>query len=236
MLHDDAQKGVARDPTALARFHDELDQNEHDLKVFRDEADELHRQINFGRAQVGVGDARYQNDAHTRLQFRDLLDREVQLAAAGQAGVKAQSYGQRIQPLLMQARTEEDKLLPAFAALEAQVAVRTKELRAKIDVERANIATYTGQLDTLDNGQNGAHELVGAVAARNFGLVRDKLRGIVLRADVGITEQAWEVREEELTRVHNLLTERAREEQLLNEELREVLDDSNNAGGTRGAK
>jgi hypothetical protein len=61
-------------------------------------------------------------------------------------------------------------------------------------------------------------------------VVRDKLRNIVLRADVGITEQAWEVREEELDRVRNLQTERAREEQLLDEELREVLDDANDTG------
>ena len=58
-------------------------------------------------------------------------------------------------------------------------------------------------------------------------MVRDKIRNIVLRADVGITEQAWEVREEELDRVRSLQTERAREEQLLDEELREVLDDAN---------
>jgi hypothetical protein len=63
------------------------------------------------------------------------------------------------------------------------------------------------------------------VAQRNFGVVRDKLRGIVLRADVGITEQAWEVREEELSRVRSLQSERSRQEQLLDEELKEVRDD-----------
>ena len=135
----------------------------------------------------------------------------------------------------MQARQEEDRLTVAFTALEAQVAARTTDLRAKIDVERANLVSYAAQLETLDNGTQGAHDLVGHVAQRNFGMVRDKLRGIVLRADVGITEQAWEVREEELSRVHNLQTERAREEQLLDEELREVLDDSNN-GTSSGAK
>ncbi len=72
------------------------------------------------------------------------------------------------------------------------------------------------QLGALDSE---ARDLVGQVAERNFSLVRDKIRGIVLRADVGITEQAWEVREEELERVRNLQTERAREEQLLDEEL-----------------
>ncbi len=235
MLKDDAQKGVARDPNSVTRFQAELDSNEHDLKLYRQEADELRRQINFGRAQVGVGDARFQADAVNRTSFARLVEDEVQEVVGGQGGPKAQLYGQRVQPLLMQAKQEEDRLTVAFAALEAQVNARTIELRAKIDIERANLVSYAAQLETLDNGTQGAHDLVGHVAQRNFGMVRDKLRGIVLRADVGITEQAWEVREEELARVHNLQTERAREEQLLDEELREVLDDSNNGTSNGGA-
>jgi hypothetical protein len=96
-------------------------------------------------------------------------------------------------------------------------------VQAKIEAERVKINGYNVTLGAYDSE---AHDLVGQVAKRNFMFVRDKLRGIVLRADVGITEQAWEVREEELERVHNLQTERAREEQLLDEELREVLDDA----------
>jgi hypothetical protein len=134
----------------------------------------------------------------------------------------------------MQARSDEDKLIAAFSALDAQVETRVKDLQARIETERAALAGYTGQLDTLDKGQNGAHELVGFVAERNFGVVRDKLRAILLRADVGITAQAWEIREEEMSRVHSLQTERAREEQLLDEEQKEVLDDANNTSG--GAK
>ena len=61
---------------------------------------------------------------------------------------------------------------------------------------------------------------------KNFSLVRDRLKNIVLRADVGITEEAWEVREEQRTRVRSLQVERAREDRLLKEELNEVLDDS----------
>ncbi len=72
------------------------------------------------------------------------------------------------------------------------------------------------------------------MAQRNFTLVRDKLQNIVLRADVGITEQAWEVREEELDRVRNLQTERRAQEQLLDEELKEVLDDSGEQNSTTG--
>jgi tetratricopeptide (TPR) repeat protein len=234
VLKEDPQHGVTRDPTSLTRFTAELDQNEHDLKLYQAQLTEIRRQIEFGRAQIGLGDARYQTDAAARIQFRDLIEREAQLASAGQAGQGGQRFGQRITPLLAQARQEDDKLLAAFAALEVQVAARTKELQAKIDVERANIEKYAAQLDVLDNGAGGARDLVGHVAQRNFGMVRDKLRGIVLRADVGITEQAWEVREEELARVRNLQTERAREEQLLDEELREVLDDATDPGQGQG--
>ena len=227
MLRDDAQRGVTRDPQSLQRFTAELDANEHELKLYQNEMTELRRQIEVGRAQVGLGDARFQNDATARAQFRDLLDREVQLAQAGQAGGGGQQYAGRIVPVLTQARVEEDQLMGAFATLETQVAARTTELKAKIDAEGANIQKYTVQLQALDGE---ARDLVGHVAERNFGLVRDKLKGIVLRADVGITEQAWEVREEEMERVHNLQGERSREEQLLDEELHEVIDDAVDPG------
>ena len=61
---------------------------------------------------------------------------------------------------------------------------------------------------------------------RNFGLVRDRLKNLVLRADVGITQQSWEVREDQITRVRTLQRERNREEKVLREELNEVLDDA----------
>ncbi len=229
MLREDAQRGVARDPASVQRFQAELDANEHQLKLYQDLAGELRRQIEVGRAQVGLGDARYQNDALARQQFRDVLDREVQLVTAGQGGQGAVKYGVRISPLLTQARTQEDQLVAAFQQLEAQVAARTSELAAKIDAEAQNINHYKATLATYDGE---ARDLVGHVAERNFKMVGDRLRNIVLRADVGITEQAWEVREEELERVHNLQSERAREEQLLDEELREVLDDTLEPGQT----
>jgi hypothetical protein len=227
MLKEDAQRGLARDPASVKRFNDELDENERVLKQKQDEVVELRRQIEIGRAQVGLGDARYQNDAQARVTFRDALEREVQLAAQGQAGSDAQRYAAKVQRALEQSRAVEDRLVQQFAQLEQQVAGRLGEVQAKVEAERLKINGYNMQLGELDRE---AHTLVGEVAKRNFLVVRDKIRGIVLRADVGITEQAWEVREEELERVHNLQTERAREEQLLDEELREVLDDAGETG------
>ncbi len=229
MLREDAQRGVARDPVSVQRFQAEIDANDHDLKLAQDQATALREQIEIGRAQVGLGDARYQNDAVARAQFRDLLDREAQLASEGQGGGSAQTYAQHVQPILAQARATEDRLIAIFTKLESQVDLKVGDLRGKIDAEAAKIAGYKTTLASYDGE---ARDLVGHVAQRNFTIVRDKLLGIVLRADVGITEQAWEVREEELDRVRNLQSERAREEQILDEELREVLDDAGDSSSS----
>jgi tetratricopeptide (TPR) repeat protein len=222
MLSDGPSQGIARDPASIQRWQAELDANEHDLKRYHEQIVEVRRQIEMGRAQIGLGDSRYQNDAQAREQFRDLLDREVQLASSGGAGGGAQRFAGEAGAVLSEARQYEAQIFAAFEQLQAQVAQRSGQLETKVEAERLNIGKYQQQLDALDNE---ARDLVGHVAQRNFGLVRDKLRGIVLRADVGVTEQAWEVREEELDRVRSLQTERARQEQLLDEELKEVRDD-----------
>ncbi|MDP9035425.1 MAG: tetratricopeptide repeat protein, partial [Myxococcota bacterium] len=222
MLSEGPQQGVARDPASLQRFQAELDANERDLRRYSAEIAELRRSLDMGRAQIGVGDARYQNDAIARDQFRDLLDRELRLAAAGAAGTGAQRFAGEVTPVLAQARQYEDQLLVVLQQLESQVSARAGELQNRIAAERASIGKFSQQLEDLDGE---SRDLVGHVAERNFRLVSDRLRGVVLRADVGVTEQAWEVREEELGRVRSLQSERSRQEQLLDEELKEVRDD-----------
>ena len=227
MLKEDAQRGLARDQNSIARFNTELDENEKLLKEKQASLADLRRQIEIGRAQIGLGDARYQRDAEARVSFRDAIEHEVELASAGQGGGDAQKYATKVRNALEASRAVEDRLVQQFAELERQVQAKLGEVQAKVETERLKINGYNMQLGALDRE---AHALVGEVAKRNFLFVRDKIRGIVLRADVGITEQAWEVREEELERVHNLQTEKAREEQLLDEELREVLDDAGEQG------
>ena len=82
---------------------------------------------------------------------------------------------------------------------------------------------YASRLDTMDQH---ARILVGEVAKQNFIRAKERLKDVVMRADVGLVQQAWEVREEQKQRVFDLLRERAQEDRLINDELREVLDDS----------
>ena len=223
ILKDAPEAGVVRNPQQQQQFEESLDEQRRLLKYFRDQVGQLRRAVEAGKVQVGFGDKRFVEDATVRKQFRDVLAREVQLSAAGGGGATLAAYAARVQPLLTQADGVESQVEAALAKIEDTVVNQATKLRAQVQRETANIVDYSLKLDALDQE---ARLVVGEVAMRNFGLVRDRLKNIVLRADVGITEEAWELREEQYTRVRSLKIERARGEQRLQEELEEVLDDN----------
>jgi TolA-binding protein len=223
VLQDADQFGVVRDAASRQRFAAEVEANERDLAGYRKRIGEYQQAVEQGKAQIGFGDQRYVEDDQVRAKFAELFAREVSLVAAGQDRENAVGYARAIQPLLARIQEVESQLGPMRAELERKAGEQAQAMRNQIAQELGALESYAAKLDTLDQE---ARLLVGEVAMKNFGLVRDRLKSIVLRADVGVVQEAWEVREESRIRVRNLLRERAREDRSLNDELREVLDDA----------
>ena len=223
VMNEADKHGVTSDTQSRTRFQLEIEANERDLVTYRKKIEDFRTAIEVGKAQIGFGDQRYADDQDVRKRFRELLGREVAMLAAGQDSSEAAAYAKSIQPLLSRADNDDAALDVQRAKYEQLAIEQGNVLRDKIAQEIALVETYAQNLDGLDQQ---ARLLVGEIAMKNFGLVRDRLKSIVLRADVGIVQEAWEVREEQALRVRNLQRERAREEQTLNDELREVLDDA----------
>ncbi|HET9952922.1 MAG TPA: tetratricopeptide repeat protein [Polyangiaceae bacterium] len=223
VLREADQHGVTSDPASRERFQVEIEQNERDLVTYRRRIEEYKNAMDLGRAQIGFGDQRYSEDEDVRRRFRELLAREVALCASGQGGEDATAYARSIQPLLLRADVLESRLEGEVRSYDEQAGAQAATLLKKVESEVGLLETSSQNLDTLDQQ---ARLLVGEVAMRNFALVRDRLKNVVLRADVGIVQEAWEVREEQRVRVRNLQRERSREESSLNDELREVIDDA----------
>ena len=223
VLEDADQYGVVQDTASRERFKAEIEANERDLQTYRERIEGFREAVEMGRVQVGFGDQRYVDDERIRQSFRAVFTREVALVASGADTEKARSYAQAIEPLLRRIDVAEAALQPAQARLEEQTVARARELEVAIAQEVARLETSALRLDELDQE---ARLLIGEVAMRNFAAVRDRLKSIVLRADIGIVQEAWEVREEQRLRVRNLQRERAHEDRKLNDELREVLDDA----------
>ncbi|EYF08935.1 tetratricopeptide repeat protein [Chondromyces apiculatus] len=227
MLREGPSAGMVRDPSTTGVYERELWAREQELSSYRQQMDTLRRMVSAGRVQVGFGDQRFVEDAQVRRAHREALNQEVSLALQGAGGADLAAYARRLQPLLRAADGTEASLEGALQDIEREVGRRSSDLQRSVAQETANVVNYSVQLEALDRE---ARLVVGQVAMRNFGVVRDRLKNIVLRADVGITEQAWEVREEQMTRVRSLQVERTREDKLLRDELNEVLDDGGDTG------
>jgi tetratricopeptide (TPR) repeat protein len=223
VLREADQHGVTGDAASRERFRLEIEANERDLSTYRQRIEEYRNAIDSGRSQIGFGDSRYVEDDEVRRRFREVFAREIALSTAGQGGERAATYARTISPLLLRADVVDSRIEAQIRGLDEQAKAEAGELGRKVTSEVAILETSAQNLDTLDQQ---ARLLVGELAMKNFALVRDRLKSVVLRADVGIVQEAWEVREEQRVRVRNLQRERSHEESSLNDELREVLDDA----------
>lgn len=214
--------GMSLDPATLSRYRAEIEANERAIAALHGRIAEYREAVESGRVQVGFGDQRYVDDEQVRQQFAAALAEEVARVAAGEDDARARDYARSIQPLLDRIARAEAQLLPIRALLLAEAERRAGELMAAVAREVASLEGFVADLDTLDHE---ARALVGEVAKQSFVLVGERLKSIVLRADVGIVQEAWEVREEARLRVRNLQRERSLEDRKLDDELREVLDD-----------
>jgi len=218
--------GVVRDPANVQAWTAQIDDEQRQLDLHRQQLEQLRKMIGAGRVTAGFGDQRFVEDEQVRGRYRQLVRREIELAAGGAGGSSLQVYGNRALPIVKRADEADAQVEAVKAELDAEIERKTQEVIAQIDTETKNLVSYQVRLGELEGD---ARVLVGEVLMRNFGLVRDRLRNMILRADVGITQQSWEVREDQITRVRTLQRERTSQERVLREELNEVLDDAGEA-------
>ena len=223
VMRDASSFGVTRDPMSLQRFQQEIDANERELRA--------HENLIRDCATRWTWDARRSAWAinvtwrTTRCAASSASSSRAKLrwwppAATTATPSTTPATWRRFWPAWIPFRRSWNGPRKAWSATRSS---RPRKPGARSSKSRATSSVLRFKLDELDQQ---ARLLVGEVAMQNFALVRDKLKSIVLRADVGIVQHAWEVREEQRTRVNALQRERAREEQNLNDELREVIEDA----------
>ncbi len=208
-------------PAQIAEYQKQLDDIDKELEGHRKEATALRLLVEQGKVQVGIGDARFQADADARAQYRDLLDKEVALVSA-QLGGDAKNYAAKAAPVLARARVTEQKVEDQKAVLDAELGKKLTGLQAQLDAEQAALNGYRDQLAKFDDE---ARSVVGEVAKRNLGLVRDKLTALVMRAEVGIVDQAWNEREVRKAILRDRQVELKEQERLLDDELKAITND-----------
>jgi TolA-binding protein len=208
---------TARDPAAVEAVRSELSNHHTAVREYRDAVDRLRIDTEAGRLQVGVGDDDFEREAELRAQYEALLARERELLAALGA-----SPDPRIDAGLQRVAAVSAALDRHDATIDAVVSERIAEMRKVLAEESVNLEGYRTRLAQLESE---SEVVVGGIAYANFRKVQKRFYDLVLRADVGVIDVAWAVREEHRMRTEMLTRDRTRALQALDDEFRDIMDE-----------
>lgn len=201
-----------------AQLQAELERQRGAIRQYRERATELRRMIVQGRTQIGPGDPRYVHDVEVRAQHRELVEREASmLRAQGRMPGGADALLARIDTL-------ERSINEFDGRVNALVDQRAEGIRNQVREEERRVAGYRERLTALE-GESA--QVVGNLILRHFRDIQVHFYQIVMRADLGLVDVAWEQREEHNNRARMLAEEQNREINALNDEYREVTEGAN---------
>lgn len=205
-----------RDPQAMEAVHNELATQKLAVAEYRKRIEELTLQIETGRLQVGVGDQDFEREAQLRQEHAALVEREHQILKS--LGVRLDG---RVEQGFRRVAQVELQLDLDDQRVETVVVERVREMRTVLDDEDGKLDGYRQRLSELEGE---SEVVVGGIALDNFRKVQKRFYDLVLRADVGIIDVSWAVREEHRMRAETLTRERARSIKALEDEYRDIMD------------
>jgi hypothetical protein len=192
------------------------------------EIDELEKQqkalaseITVERKKVALT-AREARELQVRDRYEELLMKERDILERGTASLNASKRATLEQITVQRERMSRfaAELQATFAAIDRDMDQRAGELKTKVLQERLNLAQLRDASTLTRVDAEGA---VGEVAQNTIARVASKFDDIVLRADVGVVDVAWQLKEQQTSEINRRVTEQRRELEVLDAEFREVL-------------
>lgn len=211
-LNDPAHPSTGLDRTQVLQ---ELTGLRAGIQQYRDRVVSIRRMIEQARAQIGPGDPRYAHDVDLRRQVQDLTGREASaLRSAGRLPGEADA-------LLTRLDTLDQGLSELDGRVNSEVDRRIVAIRAQVQAEEGRVSGYRERLGALERE---SEEVVGNLVLQRFREVELQFYQIIMRADLGLVDVAWERREEHNNRARLLAEEQSREVSALNDEFAEVTE------------
>jgi hypothetical protein len=211
----------AREPSATTAVQSELNTQRAALKAYRDQVEKLTIDIEAARLHVGVGDEVSAREKALREEHAQLVAQERALLKQLNAPIDP-----RIDAALTRTTNAQAKLAARDAEIDSVVAERVANMQLVLDEESQKLVGYRARLGELEQD---AVMVVGGVAYANYRKVQRRFYDLVLRADVGIVDVAWAIREEHRLNAERLTRDRARSLKALADEYRDITDEAESA-------
>jgi TolA-binding protein/uncharacterized membrane-anchored protein YhcB (DUF1043 family) len=199
-----------------------LDQAAQEVDKLDGELQAVRRHILDAASNIGVDDSDMQRANQLRAAYEEVLKRQHELGAQVRARLSpdARAKAEQVESIEVRARGVEKKVADFNARIDEILDVKLKDIQSALVDEKAHVVAYR---DVLAGYRNESAEVGGGVVAQNFKNVSGRFYNIVVRADVGIIDVAWALKDSATKEVNRLVAERKRELKLLDDEFREVL-------------
>lgn len=208
-------------PSLADRQRASLEESSADLNRRLDSVASIQRDIAARSVEVGVADDVSASERDLRLRFRNSLYREAQILAkfrsleSGQAALFAEADALRANVDASQVALDA-----YFSDIEKAVDAKVADLRVVLSEEQARMTALRATLDKLRG--DGAR-LTGSVAQASFGRVRDRLNGIMMRANIGVLDVSWQQKEELTKEIGELVRRRQDALNIIDADFEEIL-------------
>ena len=204
-----------------SRAQAELDGALGEIEGEIDTSDRMRKELDDARMSVGVDDADMQLAQELRKKYDDVLRRlhDLSVRVRTQLGPNDRARAEQIESILDRAHNVEKKVAAFNGRIDQMLDVRLKDLMTEVSDEKLKIAAYR---QTLGGYTTESADVGGGIMAEQFKAVTNRFYDIVVRADVGIIDVAWALKESATKNSSRLVAERKRELKLLDDEYKQV--------------
>lgn len=191
------------------------------LEAMQSELEELRSQL---LAERNNADKAVSGEGALREEYGKLLEQIQQVYAASRGGLpsNAQQVLLRADVVRADAQAVRDRVERSKGIIRERVARRAQKLREQVMLEQKLIDDYTKETEAVTGD---TRNLVGRIAFDSFKRVRQSFYDLVLKADVGVVDVAFQRKQDKTGSIQKLAGQKDRELKALDEEFKEVLKD-----------
>lgn len=193
-----------------------------EVEAMRAGIENVRKDILDAASSIGVDDAEMQAAAQLRAQYEQLLTKQRAVVVEAQSRLSGadRAKAEQIRSILDRARAVDGKIATLNAKIDEILDVKLKDIQVTLAEEKALVADHQQKLAAY-TGESA--DVGGAVVAESWKAVTNRFYNIVVRADVGIIDVAWALKDAATRETNRLVAERKRELKLLDDEFKEVL-------------
>jgi tetratricopeptide (TPR) repeat protein len=218
----DDTKAQRRDsPEDEKAFLEKVTLEQRALEAMQSELDDLRSRLLSERNNA---DKAVSGEAALREEYGKLVKQIQQVYASSRGGLssRAQQVLLRADVVRADAQAVRDRVGRAKEVIRQRVFRRAQKLREQVMLEQKLIDDYTKETEVV-TGET--RNLVGRIAFDSFKRVRQSFYDLVLKADVGVVDVAFQRKQDKTGAIQKLAGQKDRELKALDEEFQEVLKD-----------